>query len=123
MSPPYEDVGPNTSPIPPFIVTHLSYFSEKLIRTELDFVKKSTTSPTTSPVPTPTEFVKDDLSCEVVQTFLDWSCDVGNFKSASSLFTHGKFWRMGVIQHTGFSVNPAIKVDMKNVYTPVSFSL
>jgi hypothetical protein len=36
-------------------------------------------------------------------------------QKASSLFTHAKAWRMGIIQYTRAPVDPAVKMDMKNV--------
>jgi hypothetical protein len=42
------------------------------------------------------------------------------------IISHAKAWRMGVIQHTRYPVDPAIKMDMKNVSEPIvtgSFAL
>jgi hypothetical protein len=46
---------------------------------------------------------------------LEWSCQTSKFKKASSLFTHAKAWRMAIIQYTRAPVDPAVKMDMKNV--------
>jgi hypothetical protein len=81
----------------------------------LGIVRKSTTSLTFFSTPDPVKVCKNHLNCEVVRTFLEWSGDTSRWTKASSLFTYAKAWRMGVIQYTRFPVDPAIKMDMKNV--------
>jgi hypothetical protein len=65
--------------------------------------------------PDPIEVCRKHVDYQVVRSFLEWSCQTSKFKKASSLFTHAKAWRMGVIQYTRAPVDPAVKMDMKNV--------
>jgi hypothetical protein len=65
--------------------------------------------------PDPIDVCKNHLHYEVVRSFLEWSCQISKFTSSASLFTYAKAWRMGVIQYTRSPVDPAVKMDMKNV--------
>ena len=47
--------------------------------------------------PDPAEVSRNDLGYEVVDFFLEWSCQKSKFKKASSLFTYAKAWRMAVV--------------------------
>lgn len=66
-------------------------------------------------IPDPIEICRKHVDYQVVRSFLEWSCQTSKFKKASSLFTHAKAWRMGVIQYTRAPLDPAVKMDMKNV--------
>jgi hypothetical protein len=69
--------------------------------------------------PDPIEVCRKNLDYDVVESFLEWSCQQSKFKKASSLFTYAKAWRMAVVEHTRFPVDPGIKMHMKNVHSPV----
>jgi hypothetical protein len=63
----------------------------------------------------PVDIYKNHLHYEVVRLFLEWSCQISRFTTSASLFTYAKASRMGVIQYTRSPVDPAIKVNVKNV--------
>jgi hypothetical protein len=111
ISPAHGDVGLSTSPFRSIAVVFLAL--AKANKDRVRFCQKVYESNHFSS-PDPIRVCIDDLYCEAVQTFLDWSCSVSNFKSSSSLFTYSKGWRMGVVQHTGFPVNPVIKIRLGN---------
>jgi hypothetical protein len=73
--------------------------------------------------PDPVKVYKNHLNCEVVRTFSEWSGDTSRRTKALSLFTYTKAWRMSIIQHTRFPVDPAIKMDMKKCTGAASYSV
>jgi hypothetical protein len=121
ISPAHGDVGPSTSLFRSIAVFFLAL--AKANKDRVRFCRKVYNESDHFSSLDPVRVCTDDLYCEAVQTFLDWSCSVSNFKSSSSLFTYSKGWRMGVVQHTGFPVNPVIKMDMKNVHILFLFLL